>query len=94
MSFPHNLDLLPPASKLELIIVLAPSSLFLLSNVGKRLSTGNFTHLDSSKSSDSSKSVYFSKCLGAPYPKYAYVRNQENLTPSCRPNSVESKKNQ
>ena len=60
MSFPHNLDLLPPDSKLELIIVLAPSSLFLLSNVGKRLSTGNFTYLDSSKSSDSSKSVYFS----------------------------------
>ena len=38
---PVNQYLLLPASKLELILVLAPSSLLLLNNAGKLLSTGN-----------------------------------------------------
>ena len=45
---PVNQYLQLPASKLESILVLAPSSLLLLSNAGKLLSTGNFKLLDSS----------------------------------------------
>ena len=70
---PQSLYLLLPASKLELILALAPSSLLLLNNAGKLLSTGIFRLLDSYKS------VYFSNIPDEP--------PNMSGTSSYRPNS-------